>query len=234
MQVRGRSRVVRPRADGRTRAVPHPNGSCTHNAGGVGRLRCRRTASCRPRQTQPATSGPRRDPGPPREPTTCRPHRRGAQPGHRRRPRPGLRDPPLRRRRPRRAARRDRRAPTRSWSARPPRSTPRRWPPRTRLRVIARAGVGLDNVDVRAATQNGVMVVNAPTSNIVSAAELAVGPDARRGAPHQPRARRADPGRSGSAAATPASSCTRRPSASSGSAASACSSRSGWPPSAWT
>ena len=43
-----------------------------------------------------------------------------------------------------------------------------------RLKVVARAGVGLDNVDVRAATQNGVMVVNAPTSNIVSAAELAV------------------------------------------------------------
>ncbi|NUR07854.1 MAG: phosphoglycerate dehydrogenase [Nocardioidaceae bacterium] len=43
-----------------------------------------------------------------------------------------------------------------------------------RLKVIARAGVGLDNVDVKAATQNGVMVVNAPTSNIVSAAELAV------------------------------------------------------------
>ena len=43
-----------------------------------------------------------------------------------------------------------------------------------RLKVIARAGVGLDNVDVRTATQNGVMVVNAPTSNIVSAAELAV------------------------------------------------------------
>ena len=42
------------------------------------------------------------------------------------------------------------------------------------LRVIARAGVGLDNVDVKAATQAGVMVVNAPTSNIVSAAELAV------------------------------------------------------------
>jgi D-3-phosphoglycerate dehydrogenase len=42
------------------------------------------------------------------------------------------------------------------------------------LRVIARAGVGLDNVDVPAATQAGVMVVNAPTSNIVSAAELAI------------------------------------------------------------
>lgn len=43
-----------------------------------------------------------------------------------------------------------------------------------RLKVVARAGVGLDNVDVKAATERGVMVVNAPTSNIVSAAELAV------------------------------------------------------------
>ncbi|MFC4588341.1 phosphoglycerate dehydrogenase [Sphaerisporangium corydalis] len=43
-----------------------------------------------------------------------------------------------------------------------------------RLRVVARAGVGLDNVDVEAATKAGVMVVNAPTSNIVSAAEHTV------------------------------------------------------------
>jgi D-3-phosphoglycerate dehydrogenase len=43
------------------------------------------------------------------------------------------------------------------------------------LKVIARAGVGLDNVDIKAATQAGVMVVNAPTSNIVSAAELTIG-----------------------------------------------------------
>ncbi len=43
-----------------------------------------------------------------------------------------------------------------------------------RLRVVARAGVGLDNVDVEAATKAGVMVVNAPSSNIVSAAEHAV------------------------------------------------------------
>ena len=43
-----------------------------------------------------------------------------------------------------------------------------------RLKVIARAGVGLDNVDVPAATSAGVMVVNAPTSTVVSAAELAV------------------------------------------------------------
>ncbi|MEV8215037.1 phosphoglycerate dehydrogenase [Leifsonia sp. NPDC077715] len=43
------------------------------------------------------------------------------------------------------------------------------------LRVIARAGVGLDNVDIKTATNAGVMVVNAPTSNIISAAELTVG-----------------------------------------------------------
>ncbi len=44
-----------------------------------------------------------------------------------------------------------------------------------RLKVVARAGVGLDNVDVKAATIAGVMVVNAPTSNITSASELAIG-----------------------------------------------------------
>jgi len=42
------------------------------------------------------------------------------------------------------------------------------------LKVIARAGVGLDNVEVAAATARGVMVVNAPTSIIVSAAEHAI------------------------------------------------------------
>ncbi len=43
------------------------------------------------------------------------------------------------------------------------------------LKVVARAGVGLDNVDIKAATEAGVMVVNAPTSNVISAAELAIG-----------------------------------------------------------
>ncbi|PRI10723.1 phosphoglycerate dehydrogenase [Leucobacter massiliensis] len=46
------------------------------------------------------------------------------------------------------------------------------WAPK--LKIVARAGVGLDNVDIKAATQAGVMVVNAPTSNIISAAELTV------------------------------------------------------------
>jgi len=40
-----------------------------------------------------------------------------------------------------------------------------------KLQVIARAGVGIDNVDVEAATRCGVVVVNAPTGNTVSAAE---------------------------------------------------------------
>src|SRR5207245_343308 len=39
------------------------------------------------------------------------------------------------------------------------------------LKVVARAGIGLDNVDVDAATRRGIMVVNAPQSNILSAAE---------------------------------------------------------------
>ena len=42
------------------------------------------------------------------------------------------------------------------------------------LAVVGRAGVGLDNVDVSAATERGVLVCNAPTSNVVSAAEMTV------------------------------------------------------------
>jgi len=40
-----------------------------------------------------------------------------------------------------------------------------------KLQIIARAGVGLDNVDINAATQQGIIVVNAPTGNTVAAAE---------------------------------------------------------------
>ena len=40
-----------------------------------------------------------------------------------------------------------------------------------RLRVIGRAGIGVDNVDVAAATKRGIVVANAPQSNIVAAAE---------------------------------------------------------------
>jgi D-3-phosphoglycerate dehydrogenase len=41
----------------------------------------------------------------------------------------------------------------------------------TQLRVVGRAGVGLDNVDVDAATRRGILVINAPTANILSATE---------------------------------------------------------------
>jgi D-3-phosphoglycerate dehydrogenase len=45
----------------------------------------------------------------------------------------------------------------------------------TKLRVIGRAGVGVDNVDVAAATKRGIVVANAPQSNVVTAAEHTVG-----------------------------------------------------------
>jgi len=44
-----------------------------------------------------------------------------------------------------------------------------------RLKVIGRAGVGIDNVDVDAATRRGIVVANAPESTVVSAAEHTVG-----------------------------------------------------------
>ena len=44
-----------------------------------------------------------------------------------------------------------------------------------RLRVIGRAGVGVDNVDVDAATRKGIVVANAPESTVVSAAEHTIG-----------------------------------------------------------
>ncbi|MBK9710125.1 MAG: phosphoglycerate dehydrogenase [Kouleothrix sp.] len=44
----------------------------------------------------------------------------------------------------------------------------------TKLRVVGRAGTGVDNIDVDAATRRGIVVVNAPASNSVAVAELAV------------------------------------------------------------
>src|SRR5260221_8951699 len=41
----------------------------------------------------------------------------------------------------------------------------------TRLQVLGRAGVGVDNVDLDAATRAGIIVVNAPTGNTIAAAE---------------------------------------------------------------
>lgn len=43
-----------------------------------------------------------------------------------------------------------------------------------KLKIIGRAGIGLDNVDIQAATRRGIIVANAPQSNIVSAAEHAI------------------------------------------------------------
>lgn len=44
----------------------------------------------------------------------------------------------------------------------------------TRLRVVGRAGVGVDNIDIEAATRHGVLVLNAPTGNTIAAAEHAI------------------------------------------------------------
>ncbi len=41
----------------------------------------------------------------------------------------------------------------------------------TQLKVIGRAGVGVDNVDVPAATRKGIVVVNSPEGNTIAAAE---------------------------------------------------------------
>ena len=65
--------------------------------------------------------------------------------------------------------------PTRSSSAVRPRSLPPLIAAAPALRVIARAGTGVDNVDVAAASARGIVVMNAPGANSVSVAELAIG-----------------------------------------------------------
>ena len=44
-----------------------------------------------------------------------------------------------------------------------------------KLQAVGRAGVGVDNIDLNAATERGVIVVNAPLGNTISAAEHAIG-----------------------------------------------------------
>jgi len=44
----------------------------------------------------------------------------------------------------------------------------------TRLKVIGRAGIGIDNIDLAAATQRGIVVMNTPHGNSVTAAEHAI------------------------------------------------------------
>jgi D-3-phosphoglycerate dehydrogenase len=43
-----------------------------------------------------------------------------------------------------------------------------------KLKVVGRAGIGLDNVDIPAATQQGVVVMNTPTGNVITTAEHAI------------------------------------------------------------
>ncbi len=99
------------------------------------------------------------------------------------------------------------------------------------LVVVGRAGIGLDNVDTEAATEQGVMVVNAPQSNTLSAAEHTMAlllAQAR----NVPQAHAALQGGSLGALAVDASAvtCTARPWASSGWAGSASWSHNGrWP-----
>ena len=67
-------------------------------------------------------------------------------------------------------------------------------PPAKRLQVVGRAGIGVDNVDVAAATERGILVVNAPTANLISATEhtFAAAPRAR---PQRAGGRRLDEAR---------------------------------------
>src|SRR5262245_59433613 len=53
--------------------------------------------------------------------------------------------------------------------------TPEVFAAASNLKVVARAGVGVDNVDLDAATQHGVIVVNTPGGNTISTAEHAFG-----------------------------------------------------------
>ena len=70
------------------------------------------------------------------------------------------------------------------------------------LQVVGRAGVGVDNVDVKEATKRGVIVVNAPQSNVLSAAEqtiallMACARNLAAG-PRRPQGRRVDQGQVG-------------------------------------
>ena len=95
--------------------------------------------------------------------------------------------------------------------------------------VVGRAGIGLDNVDVDAATRRGVMVVNAPQSNILSAAEhtMALLLAQARNVPQAHAALKAGP--VGAVAVGGRRAATARRSASSASAASA----SWWPSGRW-
>ena len=64
----------------------------------------------------------------------------------------------------------------------------------TNLKVVGRAGIGVDNVDIPAASAKGVVVMNTPFGNSITTAEHADRPDVR-ARPRAARRRRLDPGR---------------------------------------
>ena len=66
-----------------------------------------------------------------------------------------------------------------------------------KLRVIGRAGVGVDNIDADAATRRGIVVMNTPGANAIAVAELTIGSDACTGAATAEGKRRAAPGEVG-------------------------------------
>jgi len=84
-----------------------------------------------------------------------------------------------------------------------------------RLEVIGRAGIGVDNIDVQAATRRGILVMNTPSENAVAAAEhtLAMMLAMSRNIPQANTSTKSGSGRRGSSWG---SSSMRRPSASSG------------------
>lgn len=58
--------------------------------------------------------------------------------------------------------------------AHPSQATPALLAKATNMKVIGRAGVGIDNIDVAEATRKGVLVMNTPGGNTVSTAQLAI------------------------------------------------------------
>ena len=54
----------------------------------------------------------------------------------------------------------------------------------TNLRVIGRAGIGVDNVDIPAASKKGIIVMNTPFGNSITTAEHAIAPDVPEGQRH--------------------------------------------------
>lgn len=56
----------------------------------------------------------------------------------------------------------------------PSQATPALLAKATNMKVIGRAGVGIDNIDVAEATRKGVLVMNTPGGNTVSTAQLAI------------------------------------------------------------